>query len=324
MSLTIRGISKRFGNNWALRSVDLEAERGTVVGIHGGPGSGKTTLLRILGGLEKPGGGELDFEGRPLAALHKRAGASFIPAVPTSTFWTRAFGGESVHQHDAGAKQIAAVEEAIASGDSLILLDDSFRILDLETREELKEKLRAAAKEHGLVVIYATSQFQDAYGFCDKAVLIVDGNVEQEGTPEHLYEHPASAASATLTGRMNFIEARRLSSTKEEVPEFQTMIGENRIFARKTDNASLGAINSNVKLAIRPENISISFGASFPEDNLLKAKITGIKFMGPTTIVELDADGLSLEALVLRLVGLNVGEECMIGLPPDRLVVLNR
>jgi hypothetical protein len=55
---------------------------------------------------------------------------------------------------------------------------------------------------------------------------------------------------------------------------------------------------------------------------LLKATITDIKFQGSTTLIKLDANGLILEALVLRLVGLNVREECMVGLPPDRISVL--
>lgn len=80
-------------------------------------------------------------------------------------------------------------------------------------------------------------------------------------------------------------------------------------------------MNQNVTLGIRPEQISIAFGASFPEDNLLKAKITGIRFLGANTLVELDAHGLRLDALVPRLVGLDPGDKCMLGLPPDRIAI---
>ena len=71
-----------------------------------------------------------------------------------------------------------------------------------------------------------------------------------------------------------------------------------------------------------PEEISISFGASFPEDNLLKATVTEVTFLGPVTRVRLDAEGLELQAIVLRLVGLEIGEECMVGIPPDRIKIL--
>ena len=86
--------------------------------------------------------------------------------------------------------------------------------------------------------------------------------------------------------------------------------------------SSIGAITAPLTLTIRPEHISISFGASFPEDNLLKAKITDVQYLGATTRLKLDANGLILEAVVLRLVGLNIGDECMVGLPPDRILVL--
>ena len=63
------------------------------------------------------------------------------------------------------------------------------------------------------------------------------------------------------------------------------------------------------------------WGASFPEDNLLKATVKKIQFLGGTTLVDLDAEGLVLQALVLRVVGLNPGDECMVGLPPDRIQI---
>ena len=106
------------------------------------------------------------------------------------------------------------------------------------------------------------------------------------------------------------------------MPEFQTLAGEHRLFTDRVERDAPGATNEAITLAIRPEHISISFGASFPEDNLLRAKITGISFLGAMTLIKLNAGGLELEALVLRLVGLNVGDECMVGLPPDRILVL--
>lgn len=128
--------------------------------------------------------------------------------------------------------------------------------------------------------------------------------------------------ASSIVGRNNIFYGRRLTSSKADLPEFQTLIGEHRLFTRKADVGILGAINKDSALAIRPENIVISFGASFPEDNLLKAVVTAIRPRGATTAVELDSNGLKLEALVLRIVGLGVGDECMIGLPPDRIQVL--
>jgi spermidine/putrescine transport system ATP-binding protein len=184
------------------------------------------------------------------------------------------------------------------------------------------DRIKLLAVEKGRVVLYASSNYEDILEFADEAIAVVNGDVGQSGAPGELYESPASTAVARVTGRTNLIEARRLSSSKSQLPEFQTITGEHRLFARKSDLAALGAINRNVMLEIRPEHISISFGASFPEDNLIKAVVSNVKFLGPMTLVELNADGLKLEALVLRLVGLNIGNECMVGLPPDRIMTL--
>jgi len=156
---------------------------------------------------------------------------------------------------------------------------------------------------------------------CDRVVVLDNGEVLQIGTPAEIYLNPANSRVAYVSGRNNLIEARRLTSNKTEIPEFQTIKGEHRLFTAKTDKSKFSPINQNNILTIRPEHISISFGASFPEDNLLKAKITDVRFHGATTLVVLDAGGLILQALVLRLVGLNIGEECVVGLPPDRILV---
>jgi len=87
------------------------------------------------------------------------------------------------------------------------------------------------------------------------------------------------------------------------------------------DVRRLGAINKNVRLGIRPEHLSLSFGAAFPEDNLLRATIGTKRFCGPFTLVELSCNGLQLTASVPRLVGISAGDECMVGLPPDRIRV---
>jgi len=214
------------------------------------------------------------------------------------------------------------INTVIGSGQSIVALDDPVAALDRETRSHILERIRDASNEKQLTVIYATADFETAATVADRIAVLADGSIQQIGTPEEIYESPANTRVALLTGRCNLIEARRLTSTKFDIPEFQTVKGDHRLFAERADIAKLGAINRNVYLAIRPEDISMSFGASFPEDNLLKAVVTGVKYLGPITIVELAANGLELEAAVLRLVGLDVGQECVVGLPPDRVRIL--
>jgi ABC-type sugar transport system ATPase subunit len=321
MPLAVNDLSKRYGSKWVLRSISFEVPDGTVLGVTGSKGSGKTTLLRLIAGLDKPDGGTIDAGITAPGRSNLSDGIAFVPTLPASPFFQRTFGNVS-NTVDAAERQSAAVDTALNGNDQVILLDDVFAFFDPEKKRTEMDRIKLLAVEKGRVVLYASSNYEDILEFADEAIAVVNGDVGQSGAPGELYESPASTAVARVTGRTNLIEARRLSSSKSQLPEFQTITGEHRLFARKSDLAALGAINRNVMLEIRPEHISISFGASFPEDNLIKAVVSNVKFLGPMTLVELNADGLKLEALVLRLVGLNIGNECMVGLPPDRIMTL--
>jgi ABC-type Fe3+/spermidine/putrescine transport system ATPase subunit len=310
MTLQISDLSKRYGNNWVLRDVSLSVEKGQIVTILGPAGSGKSTLLKILAGREKPS---------PTDALDSvgRRKIEFLSSDNhDSRFWP--FSRKSDQRKDF----VQTFKKAVELASDVLLLDDPLRGADRLNCEQSFENLRRLTAERSLTVVFATSDFETAALVSDKIAVLEQSYIHQFGTPEELYEFPISATIARITGRCNIIEARRLTSTKFDIPEFQTIEGGHRIFAERADIAKLGAINRNVSLAIRPEHISMSFGASFPEDNLLKSVVKEIKFLGPVTLVDLDADGLKLTAMVFRLVGLDIGQECMLGLPPDRIKIL--
>lgn len=318
MTLKIEKISKRFGNDWILRDVSLTVNKGEILGICGVSGAGKSVLLRIVAGIEKSNGGKIYDENVEITENSRRKRFLLFPASRQLPFWKRIFAGRP----KSTAEKVTAFENLLDNAEDAILLDNAFSPFERLTRENLFAKLRHTVREKNLKAILVARDFEEIFAVCDKVGILHKGEIWQTGSPREIYEKPNSIVSARLSGRINLIEARRLTSTNAEVPEFQTLIGEHRIFAQKTEKRLLGAINQNISLAIRPENISISFGASFPEDNLLKAKVTNIHFRGANTLVELDANGLMLEALVLRLVGLDIGQECMVGLPPDRILVL--
>jgi ABC-type Fe3+/spermidine/putrescine transport system ATPase subunit len=194
--------------------------------------------------------------------------------------------------------------------------------MDRERRDQKIAQLKTVSVEKNLVVVFATNDFEEIFAICDNVAILHRGKILEIGSPREVYENPTSTAVAVATGRNNIIKSRRTSSSKADAPQFVTIDGQHLLFAHKTDKINLAPINQDTFLAIRPEHISISFGASFPEDNLLKAEITEIKYLGANTLLHLNAGGLALKALVLRLVGLNVGDECMVGLPPDRILVL--
>lgn len=322
MSLIINNLSKKYDTNWVIKDVSLSVSRGEILGLFGVVAEGKTTIIRMLAGVEPLNGGTIFYNSNDLTALDCDQRGFHFPKLTNDEFWKSLFKTQKSSQLADGEGQVLALEHALANAAEVLLLDNQFCFMDRLTREKNCEKLRQVVKEKNLAVVFATNNYDEIFSICDRVSVLHNGEIVQTGTPREVFEFPRTAAVAKVTGRNNLIEARRVSSSKNDTPEFQTVVGDHRLFTDRVAQESLGSINEPVTLAIRPEYISISFGASFPEDNLLKAEITGISFLGATTLIKLNAGGLELEALVLRLVGLKIGDECVVGLPPDRILVL--
>lgn len=322
MSLKISNLSKHFDNVWILKDVSFEAKPGEVFGLFGLSGVGKSVVLRSLAGKEKIDGGSISYNNENLNDANKLR--FYFPNLNNQSFWKTIFKTRSKSEFADGEGQVYALENALDKADGVLLLDNSFCQMDWKLREEKHDRLRHYVREKNLIAVFATNDYEEIFQVCDRVAVLHDGEIKQIGTPREIYENPDSAAVAGVFGRNNLFAARRLTSNKTENPEFQTIDGGHRLFAAFQKKQSLGAINQNIILAIRPEHISISFGASFPEDNLIKAQITDIDFLGERTLIQLNAEGLDLYAIVLRLVGLNIGDECVVGLPPDRIVVLSK
>ncbi len=315
MALNIEKVSKRYGNNWALRDIELEIASGEIFGIYGGNGSGKTALLKVIAGIEKANGGAITL------TENLSNSECYLFEGEQSSGLTSIFHREKESGAD-GEKRVRKFRQALDRPERVLLFDDPFCGVDALERDALLSQMNAMAKEKGKTVIFASSDFEQIAAICDRVAVIVKGEIAQVGFPQEIYQNPASRSVAVIVGRNNIFTARRLTSTNADLPEFQTIEGSHRLYAKPTAKHALGAINQNVSLSIRPEQVSISFEAAFPEDNILKAVVTGIRFLGSTTIIELNADGLRLESRVFRVVGLNVGDECMIAMPPHRIQVL--
>jgi|CXWL01.1.fsa_nt_gi ABC-type sugar transport system ATPase subunit len=321
MALEINKLSKRFGNTWALKDVSFEVDNGSVIGIFGASGSGKSTLLNVIAGAVKANGGTIVLDDVDISkakakdrevSLHAGQGNGGVKGL-FGSFFKKGSGGET---------QLSRFKPTVKNVGAIWLLDEPFTEMDAAQREHAFAEIRKSTKEGGRIVLFASSDFQQLIDLTDEVAVLDRGEIVQAGTPQQIYEEPESVKIARATGDCNLIPARRLSSSDNQIPEFYTIDGAHRIFAQPIEKGRLGAINQNVTLAIRPEQISMSIGSSLPEDNLLKGIVTAIKFRGSTSLVEFDIGGLKLETRVFKVVGLNIGDECMLGLPPHRIIIL--
>ncbi|MCB1023858.1 MAG: ATP-binding cassette domain-containing protein [Acidobacteria bacterium] len=318
MSLTINQLSKKSESGVNLRDLTFSVERGEIFGILGADQSSKTDILRLLSGIDKQSSGTIFFDGKPIE--NGREAGFYYLGDETSSRWRNIF--SSTKTESQAVTHSNLLRAALPKLKNVFLVENPVQNLDITETKIICKLIKETTRQNKICTVVVTNDPLEIFQLCDRVAILNDGMFVQVGTPEEVYTAPNCLASASLFGNNNLIAARRLTSSKTAMPEFFTIDGEHRIITDQVDKSELGAINQTIFLAILPEHLALSFGASFPEDNLLKVKITQIDFLGPTTAIRMDANGLQLNALVLRTVGLNIGDECMVGLPPDRIRVL--
>jgi ABC-type Fe3+/spermidine/putrescine transport system ATPase subunit len=353
--LSLQNISKRYGESKAVADLSLDIERREFFGLLGPSGCGKTTSLRLIAGLEDPDGGRIEFDGRDITRLSpERRGFGMVfqnyalfphlNVFENVAFGLRArkmqkaeiaervanalalvqlpgFERRAVTELSGGQQQRVAIARAISIEPALLLFDEPLSNLDVSLREETRGELRELVTKLGLTAVYVTHDQEEAFALCDRISVMSEGRALQTGAPRELYERPRLTTVARFLGRNNLITARRLSSSDEDMGKFKTIDGEHTLIA-PVRRESLGPLNKNCTLAIRPEHLSLSKDAPAERENLFRAIIAEINFEGATTTVHLDAGGLKLEALLLSPEGLSVGDDCMVELPPNRITLL--
>ena len=321
MPLSVNKLSKRYTNKWALRDLSFEVEGGSVIGIFGASGSGKSTLLKAIAGKIKHNGGTITLNSQDITATKaKERGVTYLSGQDELSL-QQLFGMFS-QKDSSGETQFDRFQAAIANLGKVLLLDEPFSQMDPGLRETCFDAIRKATKRRDRIFIFASNDFGQIADLADEVAFLSNGEISQTGTSQDIYEGPTTLEAASITGENNLITARRVSKNDAELPEFHTIDGGHRIFAQNIEKRKLGAINENMTLAIRPEQVTMTLGTSRPEDNLLRGVVTQIKFRGATSLIEFDAEGLKLETCVMKTGGIKVGDECMLGLPPHRIIIL--
>ncbi len=259
MSIEANNISKRFGQFVALDNVDLEIPSGELVALLGPSGSGKTTLLRVIAGLEFADAGTVRFDGRDIsdrAARERRVGFVFQHYAlfrHMTVFENIAFGlrvrprearpskkqiQAKVHellkliqletlaqrypsQLSGGQRQRVALARALAVEPSVLLLDEPFGALDAKVRLELRRWLRQLHDEIHVTSVFVTHDQEEALEVADRVVVMNHGRIEQIGSPEEVYNQPATPFVYNFLGNVNLFHGR-LEGDKAYIHERET------------------------------------------------------------------------------------------------------
>ena len=282
MQISVRGVSKRFKDFAALDEVNLDIRSGELIALLGPSGSGKTTLLRVIAGLEWPDAGEVYFDGQD--ALSRTVAERNVGFVfqhyalfrHMSIFENVAFGLrakkrrvrpnendirarvekllELVQLRDVadrfpsqlsgGQRQRIALARALAVEPRVLLLDEPFGALDAKVRKELRRWLRQLHNEIQVTSVFVTHDQEEALEVADRVVILDQGRIEQVGTPESVYEQPASAFVHEFIGETNRLPIKIASETV--------------FFAgQSTQLESRGASSGSANLYIRPHELDI-------------------------------------------------------------------
>ena len=259
MSIQAINISKRFGQFAALDNVDLEIPSGELVALLGPSGSGKTTLLRVIAGLEFADSGSVQFDGRDISdrtARERRVGFVFqhyalfrhMTVFENIAFGLRVRPRDSrpskkqievkVHellkliqletlaqrypsQLSGGQRQRVALARALAVEPSVLLLDEPFGALDAKVRLELRRWLRQLHDEIHVTSVFVTHDQEEALEVADRVVVMNHGRIEQIGSPEEVYNQPATPFVYNFLGNVNLFHGR-LEGDKAYINERET------------------------------------------------------------------------------------------------------
>ena len=319
----ISGVSKRYGDHVALHKVDLEIKKGEFFSLLGPSGCGKTTLLKILGGFEDATEGELFIDGERVNNVppHRRctnmvfqnyALFPHLDVVDNIGYGLRrselsssekrekieglvdlmqlgGFESRNVDHLSGGQKQRVALARALAMDPSVLLLDEPLGALDKQLRDEMQVELRAIQQRVGITFIFVTHDQEEAMALSDRVAVLFDGKIAQVDSPRGLYDRPRSEAIAGFIGNINLLDACVVSHEAELTSFDVAGLGH---FSMRVDALDQLSVGRQVRLAIRPERISVNQPIAL--DNALSgnARCSAVSFRGDRSYVELEVPGL--------------------------------
>ena len=316
MSIDIRHIHKRFGDFTALGDVSLDIASGELVALLGPSGCGKTTLLRIIAGLETADSGTIAFSGEDTTHVHVRerqVGFVFqhyalfrhmtvfenvafgLRVRPRGTRPAEAEIRRRVHellglvqldwlaerypsQLSGGQRQRIALARALAVEPKVLLLDEPFGALDAKVRKELRRWLRRLHDELHVTSIFVTHDQEEALEVADRVVLMNRGRIEQVGSPQQVWDQPASPFVYGFLGDVNLFHGR--------AHEGEMLIGADHHAVRLQTPEHEQAQDAKALAYVRPHDLHVE--RYKPGAAGIVARLTRAIVVGPMARLELE------------------------------------
>jgi putative spermidine/putrescine transport system ATP-binding protein len=299
--LSLNGLSKHYGDFYAVREVSLSIADGEFLVLLGPSGCGKTTTLRMVAGFIEPSAGHVRLAGQDVTLLppwKRNAGMVFqsYALFPHMTVaqnvafglemrkLSRAdigrrveetlalvrlggYGGRLPRQLSGGQQQRVALARALAIRPDVLLLDEPLSNLDAKLRQEVRVEIRELQRQLGLTTVMVTHDQEEALTMADRLVVMNEGSVRQVGSQRDLYERPADRFVAGFVGRTTF-----LAGAVAAPGRFRSDGG--------LALACTGGSPGRAALSLRPERVEIGLQPRSGLDNCLPGTVEFVSYLG--------------------------------------------
>ncbi len=353
-AVTVRRVSKQFGQTPVLRGVDIAVPDGAFAVLVGPSGCGKSTLLRVLAGLETCDAGEVRFGERDVTVLPPRERdvamvfQSYALYPHLDVRQNLAFGLElkrtakdeiarrieevsrvlGLHalldryprQLSGGQRQRVAMGRAIVRRPALFLFDEPLSNLDASLRAQVRVEIKRLHERFGTTSVYVTHDQVEAMTLADVMFVMRDGQVEQSGAPLEVYSRPATRFVAAFLGSpsMNFVDAKLAKDGEgwyAEAPGLRL-----RVAAAALGTCALPAAGRSVVAGVRPHDVTLATAGAVPA---LELVVEVVEALGSESVVHGRLGGAEFVARLDGTARVSAGNRLLLDVAPEAIHVFD-